>query len=98
MSQQASQDGQGADGQSHEADGSLPEVSWVGEQRLMHGYCGRAITPRRWRPRRGSKRRAAGGRGSPGAAAKRQQPARAKVIRIGPTAAKRAAVANRAAA
>ena len=38
---------QGSTGQRDEEDDETrePEITWVGEQRLMEGYCGRATAP-----------------------------------------------------
>ena len=52
-----------------------PEITWVGEQRLMHGYCGRATSRPMPRP---------DGQGVRPVAVVRTRPRQGKVVRIGP--------------
>ncbi len=93
MLQQASQDGQDANGQ-QQGDGRFPEITWVGEQRLMHGYCGRAATPEpstTAAPVRPANAATLDARPAAAAAARRARPSRAKVVRIGPAVTRAAA-------
>ena len=87
------QDGRGQDGR-HEV------ITWVGEQRLMTGYCGRAPAP--------SNEKSVAGHAAQGkrpAAVVRSRARQSKVVRIGPpkiagaaeAAAEKAVAARRAA-
>ncbi len=76
MSQGSNDDGQGDVGSEQ-----LPEITWVGDQRLMSGYCGRAATvapDAQQRPPAGAIE------SRPVAVVRRAKRSQGRVVRIGP--------------
>lgn len=76
MSQVSNDDGQGDVGSE-----PLPEITWVGDQRLMSGYCGRAAE---FAPDAQQKPPAAEIDSRPVAVVRRAKRSQGRVVRIGP--------------